>query len=314
MHKEIKIIGISFHIKKLRGFVDKAAKSDSNVLILGETGVGKELAAKAIHFESNRKDKPFIKLNCGNLNENLVESELFGHRKGAFTGAFVDKPGLIEAANGGTFFFDEIGDITLSLQAKMLSVIEDKEIRRLGDSNTRQIDVRFIFATNKDLYNMVTKGKFRKDLFYRIDILTVHISPLRERIEDIPLLIEEILSRENRKKSINFAMTKEAMNKVTEYYFPGNIRELENILIRATEFSTCNIIKECDISFQQVQEKKSLIKRDKYGINKIVDILVKCNGNKTKAARELGISRVHLYRLLNFKEKNRNFSQNDSTI
>lgn len=299
------IIGKSPAIKNLIAFIKKAAISDSNVLILGETGVGKELAAKAIHCESNRKDKPFIKINCGNLNENLVESELYGHRKGAFTGAFIDRPGLIEAASGGTFFFDEIGDISLSLQAKLLSVIEDKEIRRVGENIFRKIDTRFIFATNKDLFNLVTKGKFRQDLFYRINILTIYIPPLRERKEDIPLLIESILEREKSKNSVDITITNDALDKICEYSFPGNVRELENILKRAYELSAHNTIKEENIIFQMMPKMTTRIKKSKYKMNQIVDTIIEYDGNKTKAAKELGISRVHLYRLLNFEKNNR---------
>jgi Nif-specific regulatory protein len=293
------IIGKSVAIKKLLSFIKKAARSDANVLVLGETGVGKELVAKAIHCMSNRIDKPFVRLNCGNLNENLVESELFGHHKGAFTGAINDRPGLIEIANSGTFFFDEIGDMDLSLQARILSVIEDREIRRLGENVIRKIDARFIFATNRDLISLVGKGKFRQDLFYRINILTVYIPPLRERREDITLLIESFLDRESSRKSIKATITEGAKRKIVDHSFPGNIRELENILKRACELSSGEMIEEHDIVFQQLLRRSSRHAKSKYKMSAIVDALVRCDGNKAKAAKELGISRVHLYRLLN---------------
>jgi transcriptional regulator with GAF, ATPase, and Fis domain len=296
MNKDRKLIGKSPEIKSVLFFIEKATKSASNVL--GETGVGKEITARAIHDGSYRKDKPFVKINCGNLNDNLLESELFGHQKGAFTGAYTDKPGLIESANGGTFFFDEIADVNPYIQAKLLSVIEDKEIRRIGENNLRKIDTRFIFATNKDLYSLVMKGKFRQDLFYRVNILAVFIPPLRERKEDIPLLIEAILKRERPNVLVDLSITKEAINKICNYLFPGNVRELENILKRACELSSHNIIKENDICFQQTIEKSIKRKGIRFPINKIVDVLIKCKGNKTKAARQLGISRRHLYRLL----------------
>lgn len=298
------IIGKSAAIKNLLSFIEKAAKSDSNVIVLGETGVGKELVAKAIHKASNRKDRPFLKINCGNLNENLVESELFGYRKGAFTGAFIDKCGLIEAANEGTFFFDEIGDISPYLQSKLLSVVEDKEIRRIGENIFRKINVRFIFATNKDLHSQVLKGKFRQDLFYRIAILTFYISPLRERKKDIPLLVEEIFKRENLNKSKNISITKNGVDKLIAHSYPGNVRELENILKRACEFSKADTVKENDIIFQIMPKTDERRKTGKFKMNQIVDALIENKGNKTKTAKKLGISRVHLYRLLDLEKYN----------
>jgi len=259
MYKEkIKIKGISPHIKKLLGFINKAAKSDSNVLILGETGVGKELAARAIHELSHRKDKSFIKINCANLNENLLESELFGCKKGAYTGAVVDRPGLIEASNGGTFFLDEIADITTYVQAKLLAIIEDKELRRLGENTTRKIDVRFILSTNKDLYKLVNRGNFRQDLYYRISILKCFIPPLRERKIDISLLAKNIIEEENDKNGKVKKITQEALNKLQEYVYPGNIRELENIIKRAYFLSDdCRIDAE-HIEFENSKDEEEM--------------------------------------------------------
>jgi transcriptional regulator with PAS, ATPase and Fis domain len=294
------IVGKSAAIRELHYFTKIAAKSVANVLILGETGVGKELAAKAIHCRSNRKEKPFVKINCGNLNENLVESELFGHRRGSFTGAFIDKPGLIEAANGGTFFFDEIGDISMGLQAKLLSVIEDKEIRRIGENYNRSVDTRFIFATNKDLSRLIAKGKFREDLFYRVNILTLYIPPLRERRMDIPILIESIMEKASLGRAVKLELTKAAIRKTCEYSFPGNVRELENVLTRACALSSSARIDVDDIIFHQSPRMNSKFGKHKHSINSIVDVLVKCSGNKTEAAKALGISRVHLYRMLKF--------------
>lgn len=301
MNKDISIIGKSAAIRSLLSFIEKAAKSDSNVLILGETGVGKELAARAIHDRSYRKDKLFLKINCASLNDNLLESELFGHRKGAFTGAFFDRPGLIESANGGTFFFDEISDANLYLQPKLLSVIEDKEIRRVGENSFRKVDTRFIFASNRDLYSLVIKRNFRQDLFYRINILNILIPPLRERKEDIPLLIEAFLAVESVKKSVHIGIAKEAIEKISNYSFPGNVRELENIIIRACEISSNSLISENDISFQQTADNCKSIKMAKYPINRIIDVLIRCNGNKTKASQELGISRVQFYKIMRAK-------------
>ncbi len=293
------IIGQSASLQKLLSFISHAAHSDSNVLIHGETGVGKDLAAKAIHCQSCRRAGPFVKVNCANLNESLFESELFGYKKGAFTGAFINKPGLIETANGGTFFFDEIGDLGLNLQAKLLQAIEDKEIRRLGDSFARSIDARFIFASNRNLFSLVTRGKFRNDLFYRIGILIVHIPPLRERREDIPLLVEAVLAEESQKRGVCLAISKDAMKKMCAYSFPGNVRELENLLIRAAELSAHTTLAESDFSFDLAENRGATDKRRNCQMKELVNALIKCNGNKTKAAKELGVSRVHLYRLLN---------------
>ncbi len=299
MNKEAKIVGQSQQIKKLLEFVKKAAITDANVLLLGETGVGKELAARIIHSYGKRKDKPFIKINCANLNENLLESELFGHKRGAYTGAITDKPGLIEEANGGTFFLDEIADITPHLQAKFLSVIEDKELRRLGENKTKKIDIRFILATNKDLFKSVMRGTFRKDLYYRISILTFYIPPLKERKEDIPLLIKSSLKKESLRQSKNFIISQEAIDKLMKYPFPGNVRELENILERAVIFAKNSIIKEEEITFQQIKKRDEAVHKSRFPMEKIVDTLIKHQGNKTNAAKELGISRVHFYRILN---------------
>ena len=298
MNTEPKLIGKSPPIQKLRHFIKKAAKSDATVLLLGETGVGKEVAARMIHSSSDRKDSAFIKINCANLSDTLIESELFGHKKGAYTGAVIDKPSLLEEANGGTFFFDEIADITPYLQAKFLSVIEDKEFRRLGENKTRKIDVRFILATNKDLIKLVEKGKVRKDLYFRINILSFQISPLRERKEDISLLIDFFIEGNCQKQSENFTISQEALRKLLAHSFPGNVRELENILERAIVFSGSNVLEEKNILISKVANKAKVKYRSRYSFEKILDTLVKHRGNKTKAAQELGISRVHLYRLL----------------
>jgi len=248
------LIGKSAAVRNLLAFIKKAAKSDANVLLLGETGVGKELAALAIHNFSSRKNNPFIKINCANLNENLLESELFGHKKGAFTGAFFDKPGLIEEAEGGTFFLDEIADISAYLQAKLLAVIEKRETRRLGDNKYRQLDVRFISATNSNLLDLIRKEKFRKDLFYRINILSFDIPPLRERKEDIRLLALYFLRQINEKKIIKKKIKKAALEILLSYDYPGNIRELENIITRGYILSSSRSISKKDIILERHTE------------------------------------------------------------
>ena len=302
--RELRIIGKSPTIRKIREFIKKSAPSNSNVLILGETGVGKELVARSIHNASERNTEPFIKLNCACLNESLLESELFGHKKGAFTGALIDKQGLIESAAGGTVFLDEIGDMSPYIQGKLLSVVEDKEIRRIGENNLRTVKARFIFATNNDLYSQVKRKKFREDLYYRINILSIHIAPLRARKEDIPLLVELIQARENQRKSIVPDITQEAMNKISEHSYPGNVRELENILKRAYALSESKLITAEDIVFDHSEYSEATrMRRNRYSMASIVEALVECKGNKSEAATQLGMSRVHLYRLLNSKEE-----------
>jgi len=228
------IIGNSPQIKSIIDEVKKIADTRSNVLLLGETGTGKELFARVIHHNSSRRDKPFIPINCSVIPENLLETELFGHQKGAFTGAVFSKKGLFEEGNGGTIFLDEIGEITPHLQIKLLRVLEDQIIRPIGSTKSSQVDVRFISATNKDLESTVKHGDFREDLYYRINTITLKIPPLRERKEDIPLLVNEFLgrySRELQKRVSGFS--EDALSKMRNYSWPGNIRELLNVMERA---------------------------------------------------------------------------------
>ncbi|MEA2004712.1 MAG: sigma-54 dependent transcriptional regulator [Acidobacteriota bacterium] len=288
--------------ENIRSFVQRAALSNLPVLLLGETGVGKEVVAREIHKWSKRREGPFIPINSSCIPENLVESELYGFRKSAFTDAKQDKIGLIEGANGGTFFFDEISEIPLRIQTKLLRMIERKEIMRLGDNRTRKIDVRFIFAINKDLREEVEEGRFREDLYYRICILELYIPPLRERKEDIPLLVENILKEENKQNNGNKRISKESLAKLMEYHYPGNIRELENIIKRAYVFSDGDEISAEDIRLTQETTKNGIRKKSRFSKEKIIDSLVKHQGNKTKAAKQLGMSRRHIYRLLNFKK------------
>jgi len=250
MKSNTPLLGISQNILALRGFIEKASQSNINVLIQGETGVGKELAARLIHMNSARANKPFIKLNSANLNENLLESELFGHKKGAFTGAIYEKPGLIEEADKGTFFMDEIGELGKPLQSKLLSVIEDKELRGVGQTKSISIDVRFIFASNKELYRELNMGNFRQDLYYRISILNFYILPLRNRKEDIPIILDDVLEKLNRETEIKKKISKMAIKKLVNYSFLGNVRELESVLKRAYIFAEGECINKEDIHFE----------------------------------------------------------------
>ncbi len=238
-HEEIcSIIGESSEIKLLLEKIKKIANTPTNVLLLGETGTGKELFARAIHEASYRRKKSFVAINCASLPENLLESELFGYQKGAFTGAVSDKKGLIEIADGGTVFLDEIGDMPLSLQAKLLRVLEDKEVRPLGSTVSKTIDVRIISATNKDLLDEVKKGKFREDLFFRLNVVTFKIPPLRERGKDIELLAYHFMRKVALRMGKNLKkINPEALKLLYKYPWPGNIRELQNIIEQAVIFA-----------------------------------------------------------------------------
>ncbi len=238
-----KILGESRVITDLIHEVKKIADARSNVLILGETGTGKELCARAIHFNGSRRDNPFIPINCSAIPENLLESELFGYVKGAFTGAVGSKRGLFEEADGGTVFLDEIGDLSLSLQSKLLRVIDDHEIRPLGGVQTKKVDIRFITATNKDIAGAIKEGSFREDLFFRINVMTLRLPPLRQRKEDIIILARHFLDRYAGEVGKNVKFIDDAAFKLlTQYYWPGNVRELQNIIERAVLITESNTI------------------------------------------------------------------------
>jgi transcriptional regulator with PAS, ATPase and Fis domain len=250
------IIGKSQAIHEIRHFIKKAAQTDHTVLLIGETGVGKEIVARNIHMLSKRKNTPFMPLNCANIPENLAESELFGYAKGAFTDAKLNKEGLFEQAFGGTVFLDEISKSSLYIQAKFLRVIEDREVRRLGNLQARMLNVRFIIASNKDLNKEVRKGKFRKDLYYRINVLKLEIPPLRKRKEDILMFIEYILGEENKKNNSNKHISKEALTILLRHNYPGNVRELENIIRRAYIFAPDKEIRKDDIILEYQEEEE----------------------------------------------------------
>ncbi len=235
------IIGISEEITNIKKTVMRIATTDSTVLITGESGTGKTLIAKAIHNLSTRKEKPFATINCAAIPENLLESELFGYEKGAFTGALSAKKGKFELANGGTLFLDEIGDMPLSLQAKLLNVIQDREITRLGSEDVIPINVRIITATNKNLEKLIRLGHFREDLYYRINVLPIHIKPLRQRRDDIPVLVDYFLKKMNKIHGKNLAITNTALKQMVNYKWPGNVRELENTIERLIVMNDVNI-------------------------------------------------------------------------
>jgi len=247
------VIGQSKRMQEVFADVHMAAPGKSTILLRGESGTGKEVIARSIHFLSARKDKPFIKVNCAALTESLLESELFGHEKGAFTGASQERKGRFEQASGGTLFLDEIGDISPAFQVKLLRVLQERELERVGGNRTIKVDVRLICATNRNLEEAVNKGEFRSDLYFRINVISISLPPLRERREDIPLLVEKILSRFNRENSARIGITTEAMHVLTHCHWPGNVRELENCVERFATMARSNLIREVDIPCQTNQ-------------------------------------------------------------
>jgi len=284
----------------------QVSDTKTTILIYGETGTGKELAAQVIHNLSVRRDKPFIKVNCAAIPENLLESELFGYERGAFTGANNSKPGRFELADGGSIFLDEIGDITPLMQVKLLRAIQEREFERLGGIRTVKVDVRIIAATNKNLENLVKQGVFRQDLYYRLNVVPITLPPLRERREDIDQLIQYFLKKSSiiSNRNIN-EISKEALLLLKKYNWPGNIRELENVVERCVVITSGNKINtenlpECIINFN---DNTSAIDVDDLSMvvdnaekNMIIKILKECNRNRTKASEVLGISRRSLHR------------------
>ncbi|HVN98194.1 MAG TPA: sigma-54 dependent transcriptional regulator [Syntrophorhabdaceae bacterium] len=227
------IIGISFAMQKVFEMIEKVADTNATVLVTGESGVGKELVARAIHYNSSKRDNPLVVVNCGAIPETLLESELFGYEKGAFTGAVNTRFGRFELANGGSIFLDEIGDMSFNLQVKLLRVLQERAFERIGGSKTIKVDVRIIAATNRVLDDLVREGKFREDLYYRLNVVPIHISPLRERRQDVPLLLNYFLEQSNKMNSAAIeGFSEEAMSALMDYDYPGNVRELQNIVER----------------------------------------------------------------------------------
>ena len=244
------IIGQSESMKRVKGLVLKVSPTDSTILISGESGTGKEIVAKAIHHYSGRKDKPFVVVDCGSLVENLFESELFGHVKGSFTGATQTKYGRFELANGGTLFFDEIGNISMNIQNKLLRVIQEREVMKVGSTKIIKVNVRIIAATNKDLQKAVRERSFREDLFYRLSVVPINLPPLRQRREDIPILANNFLKMHNKKRKKNIkVITERTMKALVEYDWPGNVRELENTIERAVVLTEGDVIEPKDLYY-----------------------------------------------------------------
>lgn len=298
-------LGNSFQIQELIGLLEKIIPTKSNVLILGESGTGKGLIAELIHYNSPRKDMPFISINCSAIPETLLESELFGYKKGAFTGAVADKKGLITIADGGTLFLDEIGDMPLSLQAKLLKVIETGELTPLGDTIMKTVDIRIIAATNRDLEKRVKEGLFREDLYYRLAVIEIRVPSLKERREDIPVLVNHFINeiaREN-KKSVK-GIDEDAMSVLIKYDWPGNIRELKNVIERAVVLAQTENISLSDLPDKirsiSTSSKVSTLKEaiNEYEKSIILNTYRTYNKDKELTSNALGIDLVTLYRKL----------------
>lgn len=312
MFKMGSIVGRSKPMQRVIDVVSTLAPKNVNVLITGETGTGKEMIANALHYNSARATKPFVKINCASFNKGVLESELFGHEVGAFTGAVTNRIGRFELANGGTIFLDEVGDIPMSTQIKLLRVLQEKQIERVGGNDTITIDVRVLAATNKNLTEIVAKGKFREDLYYRLNVVHIPLPSLMERKDDIPLLVSYFINKLNEEKSYNIiGISKESMQMLSNYKWPGNVRELENTVEAAMALAKKQVIeskylpsflllaKPEDSTFYQIPKNISLDEMEKEIISQT---LIETRGNKTKAAKILKIG----LRTLQRKVSNRN--------
>ncbi|UJS19050.1 MAG: sigma-54 dependent transcriptional regulator [Candidatus Jettenia sp.] len=298
-YKFSELVGSTSQMQQIFHMIEDVAPSTASILILGETGTGKELVANAIHYQSDRSARPFIALHCAALSEGVLESELFGHEKGAFTGAIQTRKGRFEMADGGTLFLDEVGEMSLKVQVKLLRVLEKGEFERVGGEKTLKVDVRFIAATNRDLEREVSDGRFREDLFYRLNVITINLPPLRERRDDIPILSNFFVIKYTKKykKEIK-GFTPEAMDALCAYHWPGNVRELENVIERAIVLCKKNTLSvdhlpgnvipnKDDISVIKIPLGISLKEAEKEIIQKT---LLMAQGSKKEAAKILGIS------------------------
>jgi len=300
------IIGVSFGMQKVFELIEKVADTNATVLITGESGVGKELVARAVHFNSSRRDKPLVVVNCGAIPETLLESELFGYEKGAFTGATGTRLGRFELADGGTIFLDEIGDMSFNLQVKLLRAIQEKAFERIGGSKTIDVDLRIMAATNHNLEDLVREGKFREDLYYRLNVVPIHMPPLRERKQDIPLLFAHFLERSNAMNSASVeGFSEETMEVLMEYDYRGNVRELQNLVERLVVLKKSGFIGIGDLPEKFYSQQKPDYTRldlhrgydtlvSEFEQNLILKALNETNGVKSKAAQILSMNRTTL--------------------
>ncbi len=304
--KYIDIIGQSQSMQRIFQTIDRVAQTDANVLILGENGTGKELIARAIHRNSARRNESFISVDLGSITETLFESELFGHKKGSFTDAKEDRPGRFELANKGTLFLDEIGNLSTPLQAKLLTVLQNRKVSRVGSNKDTIIDIRLICATNLPLYDMVKENRFRQDLVYRINTIEIELPALHDRLEDIPLLANHFLKHYSAKYGKNISKISEAaMTRMNKHSWPGNIRELQHSLERAIILSNSSVLQPEDFNFSASAPKETdqPLNLDQYNLDEVEKLLIrkvlkKYNGNITQASSELGLTRSSLYRRL----------------
>jgi transcriptional regulator with PAS, ATPase and Fis domain len=294
--------------------IRKIADTDSTILIQGESGTGKELVARALHYNSSRQHQPFVAINCSALPENLLESELFGHKKGSFTGAVADKAGLFEEAERGTIFLDEVNSMALPLQTKLLRVLQERQLRRVGDTKTLPINVRVLGATNESLLEKVKDGKFREDLYYRLAVIPIELPPLRDRVEDIPLLVQHFLKKNAGQQETPDKIEPKALEALQCYHWPGNVRELENAIERASALCDDNLIRVSDLPPLVLKQSGAMAMGDMAGAmpigkklddfirdqeRRFIEESIKHNGgNREKAAKMLGISMATLYRKL----------------
>jgi DNA-binding NtrC family response regulator len=313
------MVGQSVAIRETFAVLERVGRTELTVLVTGETGTGKELVSRAIHQRSPRKSGPFVVFDCGAVARNLIESELFGHERGAFTGAVSSRAGVFEQAHGGTIFLDELGELPIELQPALLRVLEQREVRRVGDRRVRSVDVRVVAATNRDLQQLVKEGKFREDLYYRLAVVEIHLPPLRDRGEDLPMLIEHLLTTAPFEHSVR-GVTPDVERILRAYHWPGNVRELRNVLLRAIPFCEGDLIDmqalpqgmldgsrepepepvdglplpDSDLSFREAKDQLIEAFERKY----LEDLLERCDGNLSKAARNAGVDRKTIARML----------------
>jgi len=302
MHSDL--IGDSTAMTRIHGLISQVAPTDSTVLILGESGTGKELVASSIHQQSKRAKKPFVRINCAAIPEGLMESELFGHEKGAFTGAHTQKPGKFELADGGTMLLDEIGELPMPLQAKLLRVLQESMYERVGGTGTISIDVRILCATSKDLEQAAKNGSFRQDLYYRLNVIPLQLPPLRERKEDIPVLTHHFLHEFSIRRGVAMEISPEALQCLIDYNYPGNVRELKNIIERASVLAPEPVIRPDDLPADLLEANGYDHIGDSFSLSEavaktekqlLVKALARTDGKRAEAAELLGISRKNLW-------------------
>jgi two-component system response regulator HydG len=296
------LVGKTQVMKRIYEIIETVRDSISNVLVTGETGTGKELIARALHFTSRRHDRPFVTVNCAAIPRELIEAELFGHERGAFTGAAQRRVGRIEAAAGGTLFLDEIGELDLSVQSKLLRVLQEKEFSRLGNNTAIEVDFRLIASTNRELRDEIARGNFREDLFYRINVVELKVPPLRERREDIRLLATTFFNEFCAREGKNLKLSEGALKLLERYPWPGNVRELKNIMERVVVLAKSRKVVEGDFPVEisahnsSTSQIASILPLKELEVRTVKEVLAICGGNKSKAALKLGISRKSLYK------------------